>query len=182
MKKDTDLAHRLKKKDERALEEIIDQYAQYVAAIIYNISKGSLSREDIEEVTMDVFVTLWNNAEKVQPDKLKGYIACISKTRAKNRLASLKKSDVVDIDDYDPEDSFSISDQTEKKDMCRELLEIVNELKEPDREIIIRHYFYYQKITSIARSLGLRADNVKVILSRTRKKLKLQLTERGYTL
>ena len=59
------LAEKLKQHDEKALEQIIEQNSRFVASVIFNISKGSLSKEDIEEVTADVFVTLWNNADKV---------------------------------------------------------------------------------------------------------------------
>ena len=66
------LVEKLKKHDEKALTQIIEQESRFVASIIFNTSKGSLSKEDIEEVTSDVFVTLWNNADKVQNGKLKG--------------------------------------------------------------------------------------------------------------
>lgn len=176
------LAERLIRKEEKALEETIDKFAKYAAAVIYHVSKGAMTKEDIEEVTMDTFITLWNNAEKIQKDKLKGYIACIAKTRAKNKLLTLKKAVMIDIDELDPEDSFSISAETEKKELCRELTKIIDTIDEPDREIIIRHYFYYQKINSIAQALGMRSENVKVRLHRTRNKLKKLLTERGYSI
>lgn len=65
------LVERLKKHDEKALAHIIEQQSRFVVSVIYNTSKGSLSKEDIEEVTADVFVTLWNNADKAQESKLK---------------------------------------------------------------------------------------------------------------
>ena len=57
---------KLKKHDEKALEAVIEQYSRLVATVINNISRGSLTKEDIEETVADVFVTLWNNADKVQ--------------------------------------------------------------------------------------------------------------------
>ena len=73
------LVEKLKKHDEKALSQIIEQQSRFVASVIYNTSKGSLTKEDIEEVTADVFVTLWNNTEKVQEGKLKGYLCGIAK-------------------------------------------------------------------------------------------------------
>lgn len=55
---------KLKKHDEKALQAVIEQYSRLVAMVINNISKGSLTKEDIEETVADVFVTLWNNADK----------------------------------------------------------------------------------------------------------------------
>ena len=60
------LAEKLKQHDEKALGQIIEKYSRFAATVIYNTAKGSLAKEDIEEVVADVFVTLWNNAEKVQ--------------------------------------------------------------------------------------------------------------------
>ena len=54
---------KLKHKDERALEWFIDRYAAYVNTIIYNIIGLSVSAADIEEVSSDVFFTLWMNAK-----------------------------------------------------------------------------------------------------------------------
>ena len=137
---------------------------------------------DVEELVTDVFVTLWQNVEKVQPESLKGYLCCIAKTRAINRLKANKFGDVLNIEDIDPEDDFNISHATEKKEISQELMELVEKIQEPDKEILIRHYFYYQKIADIANAMAIKAETVKVKLHRTRNKLKEMLMERGYTL
>ena len=46
---------KLKKHDEKALSKIIEQQSGLVASVIYNTSKGSLTKEDIEEVIQDIF-------------------------------------------------------------------------------------------------------------------------------
>ena len=80
------IVDKLKKHDESALGDIIDRYTPLISAIIYNVSRGSLSSSDIEETTADVFFTLWNNAEKVKSDSLKGYISAIAKTKALDKM------------------------------------------------------------------------------------------------
>ena len=166
------LTERLHKKDEKALEEIILRFTPLVSTIIYNVSKGSMAKEDIEEITSDVFITLWNHAKDVRPGKLKGYLCCIAKTRAINRLATVKTGTVVNIEDYDPEDDFSIADATESKEIGKELHEVVNQIGEPDREILIRYYFYYQKTSKIAEILQMNLETVKSKLKRSRDKIK----------
>ena len=52
------IVDRLKKRDERALGEIMDKFTPLVSAIIYNVSKGNLTSSDIEETAADVFFTL----------------------------------------------------------------------------------------------------------------------------
>ena len=178
--KDSDLAARIIKKDENALGDIILKYTPLVSTIIYNVSKGGMTKEDIEEVTQDVFITLWKNSKKIQPDKLKGYICRIAKTRAINKLSSIKSNTILNIDDYDPEDNFDIADQTETKEINKELMEVVNSIGEPDKEILIRYYFYYQKTLKISEIMKLNLETVKTKLKRTREKIKIALIERGF--
>ena len=176
------LVEKLKKHDEKALAQIIEQQSRFVACVIQNTAKGSLSKEDIEEVTADVFVTMWNNAKKVQDGRLKGYLRSIAKTRALNKIKSLHNKAVLSIDDYDPEDDFSIADETEKKDLHRELREVIQEIPLPDREILIRYYYYNQTVSQIAQQMGINLETVKSKLRRTREKIKAKLIERSYTL
>lgn len=179
---DVRLAKKLKKHDQKAFEKIVDKFTPFAATIIHNVSNGSLAKEDIEEAVMDTFITLWKNSDKVQEDKLKGYIACIAKSKAKNKIATLKSVDTIDIDEVDPEDEFSISEQIEAEQLKNDILDILSAFKQQDREIFIRHYFYYQKLSDIAEITGLTLDNVKVKLFRTKNKLKQALIERGYSI
>ena len=176
------LVEKLKKHDEKALSKIIEQQSGFVASVIYNTSKGSLTKEDIEEVIADVFVTLWNNAEKAQEGKLKGYLCSIAKTRALNKIKSLKNTAVLNIDDYDSEDDFSIADETEKKDIHRELREVITEIPLPNREILIRYYYYNQAVSQIAAEMKMNLETVKSKLRRTREKIKTKLIERSYVI
>ncbi len=177
---DIKLAMGLRNKKEKALEEIILKYTPLVAAIIYNVGKGNLSKEDIEEVTSDVFMTLWKNSDKVLPDKLKGYICCIARTRALNKLSGLKNNNVISLEEWNPEDNFSIDDHTEKQELKNELKTIIDEIGEPDKEIMIRYYMYYQKTSKISEVMKLNLETVKSKLRRTREKIRSKLMERGY--
>ena len=102
------MAERLKKGSEKAFEEIIYRFTPLVSNIIKNISCGYLSGEDIEEVTTDVFVTLWKNADKLDVNLLKPYIICIAKSRAKDRLRRENHFETVDIDSVDIQDDSDI--------------------------------------------------------------------------
>ena len=49
--------------DNLQMEMIIEDYSNYVKTIIRN-SYINLSNEDVEEVVIDVFLTLWRNQDK----------------------------------------------------------------------------------------------------------------------
>ena len=49
-----------------------------------------------------------------------------------------------------------------------------------DREIFLRHYYYFQPLARIAEELSMNLSTVKTRLRRGREKLKDELKRRGY--
>lgn len=175
------LAENLIQGDENAFEAIVDRFTPLVSTIVYNLANGSLSITDMEDLTSDTFITLWYNREKVQLDKLKGYICCIAKNKTKNKLKSIFRHQIVNIDEMDYEDGLVVADEIENKIITEVLREALDIIGEPDKEIIVRHYYYYQSSTEISEKMGMKSETVKSRIKRAREKLKTILTERGYT-
>ena len=169
MNSDKKLAERMKKGNEKAFEEIIYRFTPLVSNIIRNISSGYLSNEDIEEVTTDVFVTLWKNSEKLDVNMLKPYIICIAKSRVKDRLRRENKFGIVDIDSVDIADDGDIFEKYENESLVSDLKEEISKLKEPDKEILIRYYYYYQPVKEISEIMGINIETVKSKLQRMTK-------------
>ena len=165
------LAERLKKGDERALSEIIGEFTPFVATIIRNISNGQFQKEDTEEVITDVFLTLWRNADKLETDMLKPYIICIAKSHTKDRLRK-QKANLMSIEDIQAQAVENVFDECENNDLYKALEREVENIPEPDREILIRYYYYYQSVGKIAEVMKMSAGTVKSKLHRTRQKLK----------
>ncbi len=175
------LAERLIQGDESAFEAIIDRFTPLVSTIVYNLANGSLSITDMEELTSDTFIALWYNREKVCPDKLKGYICCIAKNKTKNKLRSVFRHKIVNIDEMDYEDGLVVDDEIENKIITEVLREALDIIGEPDKEIIVRHYYYYQSSTEISEKMGMKSETVKSRIKRAREKLRKLLAERGYS-
>ncbi len=175
------LAEQLIQGDVKAFETIVDRFTPLVSTIVYNLANGSLSVPDIEDLTSDTFITLWYNREKVQPDKLKGYICCIAKNKAKNKLKLVFRHKIVNIDEVNYEDGLVVSEEIENKIVSEVLKEALDIIGEPDKEIIVRHYYYYQSSTEISEKMGMKSETVKSRIKRAREKLKTILAERGYT-
>ena len=68
--------------NQQALEWFIDRYSNYVGTIVKSVLQDSMSQADVEEVTADVFVTLWKNAERLFPLNIKGYLSRVSRSLA----------------------------------------------------------------------------------------------------
>ena len=174
------IVDKLKKHDESALVEIMDRFTPLVSAIIYNVSKGSLNSSDIEEAAADTFFTLWNNADKVQDGSLKGYISSIAKTKALDKIRNVKAPEIIDIDDLTLADEYMIEDNIDRQVLHNDLCDALNQFSEPDKEILVRYYYYYQTANKISEVMELKLEAVKSKIKRARTKLKAFLTERGY--
>lgn len=178
---DNELLQGLKKHDEPAIEEIMKRYTPYVSTIIYNLSRGTLSTPDIEETAADVFFTIWKNPEKIDEGSLKGFIAAVAKNKAKEKIRQIKpKHEVVDIEDVVMADEYSLSENMDNQVLQNDLKQALDQFGEPDREIVIRYYYYYQTAPKIAQMLDMKLEAVKSKIKRARTKLKAFLKERGY--
>ena len=171
----------LKCKNEKALIWFIDRYSAYVNTIIYNIIGSSIPGVDIEEISSDVFFTLWMNAEKISHGKTKAYLGGIARNKAKERLrkAGMElplEDDVLLISNDNPEKAF------QDQELAKFLQKAILAMQQPEREIFIRHYYYYQPISLIAEEMHINLSTVKTRLHRGRKRLKEKLSEGGYTI
>ncbi|MHB8064533.1 MAG: RNA polymerase sigma factor [Ruminiclostridium sp.] len=172
----------IKKNDEECFKMLIDKYSNYVSVIICNIAGGTMTTQDIEELAADVFVAIWNKAEKIDNryGNIKPYIGAMARNITKSRLRTLKVLPVSLDDDV----IIASVDDVQKKAIESEQKEIINQFVETfsqlDREIFIRYYFLYEKIKKISQHLNVNEATVKTKLSRCREKLKKCLNERGY--
>ena len=167
---------KLKKGSERALEWFISKYTGYVSAIIYNIIGEHMDISDIEDVTSDVFFTLWQHAKDVCPGHVRGYLAVIARNKAKNKCREislqLPLEDYVVVADTAPgPEHFA-----QQKELSAAVRKAVLDMPIPDREIFLRFYFCYQTVEQISNEMQINPSTVKTKLRRGREKLKQSLS------
>ena len=167
------------RRDERALEWFIDRYAAYVGAVVVNIIASSLSIADAEEVSADVFYTLWVNAKRIRPGRVKPRLAGVARNKAKERLrrcgAELPLEDDVLLLRADPPER-----KLEAREQARFIRQAIQSMPQPEREIFFRYDYYCQPVAQIAQEMALSLSTVKTRLHRGRQKLKETLTKGGY--
>ena len=162
------------------MEKIIELYTNYICKIIRN-SYFNISDEDMEEITLDVFLTLWKNQYKLDLNKnLSSYIAGITRNLIKKKYRDLKLN--ANIDNYEEEiiDTNNIELNLYQKDKNEVIIQELNKMKNEDKDIFIMYYYENIKLNEISRRLKISESKVKVKLYRIRKKLKKVLNERGY--
>lgn len=174
--KDEIILKKLRSGDSKGLEQLMDQYMNYVSAIAWNILRNFMATEDAEEVVSDVFLAAWEQAGDIQPGKLKAWLAAVARNKAKDRLRVMRvdlplEDDVLELPD---ENTPILSlERKEEKTLVRKA---VDTLGEPDREIFLRYYYYIQSVREISQVMYLNESTVKTKLRRGRMRLKDILT------
>lgn len=162
------------------LEKAMKDYTNYIYAIIRN-DYSNFVDEDIEEIVLDVFLTLWNNQNKLDINKkMSSYIAGITKNLIKKKYRQVKISE--NIEDYEQEliDFRNIEISFIQREKNTIINNELNSLKIQDKDIFIKYYYYEKSIKEIANYYNISESKVKSKLFRIRKRLHRILKKRGY--
>lgn len=166
------LLSRLRQHDPDALEKAIHQYAPYVSAVISKTLGQSRQQEDVEELVSDVFVLLWENAEKLRDDSsLKYWLAIVGRNAALRFLRG-KKRELPLEENLLCQEEDSAFWALEKREQNSLLHRAVESLPPEDRDIFLRHYFWRQTVSDISREMDKKESTVKSRLKRGREKLR----------
>ena len=145
---------RLKHREEDALAWFIDRYTAYVSTIVSNILGPVAASADLEAIASDVFFAFWTHAKEIRPGKAKAYLGSIARNKAKE--STRKTGRELPLED----DMLVISSGTperelEKREQAAYIRKAVLALREPEREIFLRYYYFYQPVSTIAEEMGL---------------------------
>lgn len=162
------------------MENTMKDYRNYIYAIIKR-EYINLSKEDIEEIYIEVFFALWQNQSKLDINKsMASYLRGITRNLITHKLREVNNiEDILDceeqvISNLDIEDTLIWQDK--KKIISNEL----KNLKSKDKEIFILYYYQNKDISEISKLCNLSKSNIKIILFRIRKKIKKGLIKGGY--
>ena len=184
---DTEIIDLYWKRDERAIEETDRKYGKYCHTVAYNVLNDY---EDSQECVSDTWLRAWNSMPPKRPSVLRAFLAKITRNLAYDRYRARSASkrgggqteavleelaEVVDLSGvWDPEDLYAA------KELREAINQFVRNLPEREGDVFIRRYFFAEEISDIAKRYQLTQNNVTVILSRTRNKLRKYLKEGGF--
>ncbi len=156
----------------------MNKYLNYSFAIIRRMLVPPHSIEDVEDIVSDVFEAVWKNCQNISGNdkRVKSYIGAISRNRAINFL-NLKSSHDINSEDMVFIDNTDVEKEVIEKTLKKAVRDEVDKLPEQEKEIIIRHYFYYQSISQISMEMEIPENTVKSKLFRSRKILNSRLKE-----
>ena len=158
------------------IEKIYNDFYNYVYTIIKNKTNGYLKDEDMEEIIVDTFFTIWKNRDKLENERaIKPYIAGIVKNLIKEKIRKNNNS----ITTLEYEDIKEINYFPEEREEIMLLKDSIKELKKEEQEIFELYYYQNKKIKEISLLLNMSEMNIKQRLCRIRKKIKKNIKKEG---
>lgn len=182
---DKDIVQLFWDRNEQAITETSLKYGHYCSVIAKNILD---SDEDAEECVNDVYLNTWNSIPPHKPKMLSAFLGKIVRNLSFNKYKSIHSmkrggyeiSLILDELGEIVSGEESVEDNIQRNELIKTINNFIGTLSAEKRYIFIRRYWYSDKIAVIANRCGRTENSINVELSRTRKKLREYLTERGY--
>lgn len=177
---DAQIVSALLERDERVMSHVIDKYARLLWSVAGAILTPTGATEEVEECVADVFIQLWSAPEKFDPRRgsLKNWLCMVARSRATDRYRRLSRESTVSLEDVWLADAMDLTESILSKERGQALQNAIGALSEPEREILLRRYYYEQKPRQIALAMELNVKQVENRLYRAREKLRKTLEEK----
>ena len=174
---DEELVQKLIRGDQNAFLYMIDTYSKLLWVVAGGVLGSIGTTQDIEECISDVYVQVWKNPQAFNSQKgsLKTFLAVIAKSKALDRYRKLSKSKTVKLDEAISVTDGDLLDYIVDKEMCQELFTAIASLIEPNKEIVMRRYFFEEKPAYIAKVISLPVKEVENRLYQSKQKLRKKL-------
>ena len=172
-------------RDEQAIRESAVAYGAYCRTIASGILKDPM---DAEEAVADTWLAAWDSIPPNRPKYLKLFLGSITRNRAlskwRKNCAECRGGGETALALEELEECIGTSGSPEDAVNTKELGKAITAFlqKEPTmrRNVFLRRYYYLEKLPDIANRYGLKEPNVRMMLSRTRQKLRNYLKQEGY--
>ncbi len=163
-----------------AFSVLVDRYKDLIFSLALKMVKN---REEAEEVAQDTFIKVFNSLEKFKGDsKFSTWIYKVAYNTCLDRMKKNKKDEGnINIDDFSEhlvktmENALSKMMDEERKKSIQDCL---NLLPSDEGFLLTLFYFEDQSLEEIAKIMDITANNAKVKLFRSRKKLASILKEK----
>ncbi len=159
--------------DTNAFTLLVDRYKDLVFTLALRMVKN---KEEAEEVSQDTFIKVYKSLTKFKGDsKFSTWIYRVAYNTCLDRLKKNKRQQrTVTIDEYTEhqvktlDNALDKIEEQEKQQAIKNCLEL---LPSEDSFILTLYYFEELSLDEISKIIGLKPNNVKVKLFRSRKKM-----------
>ena len=161
-----------------SVADLSEQYGTYCRKIAFRILRDN---DDVDDCLNDVYVHVANAARETEIADLKYYIAAATRNTAVNMFNKRKTAPHTVIFE-ELEECFGNDDTQAAMEsiVIRDTLNaFLAALPTTERWVFLRRYWHMDCIKDIAQKCGKQETAVRMMLSRTRKKLKDRLEKEG---
>jgi RNA polymerase sigma-70 factor (ECF subfamily) len=165
--------NQLRLKNEEALEYVLDNYGWIIKATVrkhlYNLESYQ------EECINDILLAIWNNIDSFDESRseFKNWLAGVAKYKAIDyKRRYLKKLEYDNIEDLNISVEDSAHKELTSKELNEDLEELLNCLKEEDRQLFIKLYVEEKDMNEVSKETGLKKDVIYNRVSRGKMKIK----------
>ena len=181
MIQDREIIEKLKNGDGQAISDIMARYERLLWKIVSAVLGKSGSVEDVEECVADVFIELWKDPDRFDPEKgsLKTWLSMRARSLAIDRYRKVTRIDHDPLDYAAEIEGMDLEAEVIHSEELRVLNDALDTLSDPDREIIERRYLDEQTPKEISLATGIDVKKVRNILFRAKQKLTESTIEKG---
>lgn len=149
-------------------------YHKRLYQVAYRLMRNAL---DAEDVVQETFLKLWKKREELPPNIENMEAYCITLT--KNICFDTLRSSRLQEDNRTPDElniagERNLMHDIEVKDEMNQVKRIISTLPKKQQQVIVMRDINDCSIEDIEQATGLSAVNIRVLLSRTRKKIREQ--------
>ena len=171
-------------RSEQAIYETQQKYDRYCFSIASNILPY---REDAEESVNDTYLTAWNIMPPNRPGCLSTFLGKLTRRisidRWRNLTADKRGGGTVsvaldELAECIPGGSDPVA-EVEAKELADAIVRFLDTVPYTERKVFLARYFDLAKIQDIAAKFNMSPSKVKVMLHRTRGKLRVHLQKEG---
>ena len=183
---DTEIVDLYLKRDEHAIKETSVKYGVKLRSLSFRLSG---SKDISEECENDTYMKAWETIPPQEPrDYLFPYLGRIIRNLTidyfRKENAMKRSHTYVELSD-ELSECLSGNTDVESDITTEELTEIINDflgsLSNEQRNIFMRRYYFFDRVSDIAREFSISESKAKTMLFRIREKLKDTLLKEGYT-
>lgn len=170
-------------RSETVIEETKKQYGSLIHQIAANIL---LDERDVEECISDTLYAAWTTIPPQRPSCLRAYLCVLARNISTNRYhanTAVKRNITHEVALEELASCIPGGDDVSDIYVAQELAAYLNrflaKLKEEDRNLFLRRYWFGDSVAALAEATGMNAHRISVRLFRLRGALKLFLIKEG---
>lgn len=136
--------------------------------------------QDTEDMVQEAYLRLWKRRDELPTDILNTEAYCV--TLVKNVCYDALRLSHLEEDGRPPENlniatGRSVMKEVEQKDEVRHVMKLIDRLPDTQRQVMLMRDVDDRPFEEIEQTTGLSAVNIRVLLSRARKKIREQIKE-----